>query len=155
MTMADLHSCHPEANMNAIRTGLPALKLPIEWAVMSDSGVIYTAQIAIHEDGRLELGDAGAQMALIMENLAKTLRAAGSDLSDLLQVLIYMTDPADGPSVNQVYAQYVKTPYPNRASFYVSALAIPGLRVEVVAYAQGPTRCSAASTKPITPSDSS
>jgi 2-iminobutanoate/2-iminopropanoate deaminase len=110
--------------------------MPLEWAVMSEGGVIYTAHVAIRENGEFELGDARAQTELIFVNLHKSLHAAGADLSDLLQVLIYMTDPADGPIVNQVYAKHIKAPFPNRASFYISALAVPGLRVEFVAYAQ-------------------
>ncbi len=122
--------------MKVIDTGLPAVKIPLEWAVMSDTGTIYTAHVAIHDSGEFELGDARVQTELIFRNLTRSLRAAGADLQDLLQVLIYMTDPADGAVVNEVYARYIRPPFPNRASFFVSALAVPGLRVEFVAYAQ-------------------
>jgi len=122
--------------VKVIDTGLHGLKVPLEWAVMREAGVIYTAHVAIHDNGEFELGDARTQTELIFANLKKALGAAGADLSDLLQVLIYMTDPADGPIVNQVYAKHIKAPFPNRASFFISALAVPGLRVEFVAYAQ-------------------
>jgi 2-iminobutanoate/2-iminopropanoate deaminase len=123
-------------DMKTIDTGLPPLPVPMQWAVVSDGGVLYTSQVPIRADGQLELGDARAQTELMMRNLDKTLRAAGTDLSRLLQVQLYMTDPADAAVVNQVYAEHIKLPYPNRASFFVSALAVPGLRVEIVATAQ-------------------
>jgi 2-iminobutanoate/2-iminopropanoate deaminase len=122
--------------VKVIETGLPVLKVPLEWVVMGEGGILFTSHVAIHENGEFELGDARAQTELIFVNLKMALRAAGADLSNLLQVLIYMTDPANGPVVNQVYAEHIKAPFPNRASFYISALAVTGLRVEFVAYAR-------------------
>ena len=122
--------------MRVINTGLPDLGVAFEWAVVSESGIIHTAQVPVRADGKFELGDARAQAELVFGNLTKTLRAAGAELRDLLQVLIYMTDPDDGPIVNEVYARYLSPPFPNRASFFISALAVPGMRIEIVAYAQ-------------------
>ena len=133
--------------MKVIKTGLPVLNMPFEWAVMSEGGVIHTAQVPIRDDGQFELGDARAQTELIFRNLTRSLHAAGADLCDLLQVLIYMIDPKDGPIVNDVYAKHISAPFPNRASFFISALAVPGLRVEFVAYAQSRRRGAAASDR--------
>jgi enamine deaminase RidA (YjgF/YER057c/UK114 family) len=47
-----------------------------------------------------------------------------------------MIDPTDGPIINRVYAEHIKSPLPNRPSIFVAALAIPRMRVEVVAYAE-------------------
>ena len=73
--------------MKVIETGLPVLKVPLEWVVMGEGGILFTSHVAIHENGEFELGDARAQTELIFVNLKMALRAAGADLSNLLQVL--------------------------------------------------------------------
>lgn len=42
---------------------------------------------------------------------------------------------ADMPAVDAVYREYFEPPYPNRSSVAVAALAVPGMRIELVAYA--------------------
>ena len=39
---------------------------------------------------------------------------------------------------NEVYRTYFQPPYPNRATIVAAALAIPGMRIEVVVQAQAP-----------------
>ena len=46
-----------------------------------------------------------------------------------------MTDRAHLAAVNQVYAEYVSAPYPNRAAIIVSGFAREEMLVEIVAYA--------------------
>lgn len=41
-------------------------------------------------------------------------------------------------AVNQVYAEYVAEPYPNRAAIIVAGFARPEMLVEIVAYAAMP-----------------
>ena len=117
----------------SIKTGLPTPSAPIEWATMAD-GVFYTAQIPIKADGKIETGDIGTQTSLTLDNLKRSLKAAGGTLADVAQVLIYLPDPADFPGMNAVYAKYFKPPYPNRATI-VAQLMVPGAKIEIVAYA--------------------
>ena len=117
----------------AVKSGLPTPSAPIEWATISD-GVMYTAQIPIKADGTIESGDIGTQTRLTMENLKRTVKAAGGTLEDVAQVLIYLPDPKDFPGMNAVYAEYFRKPYPNRATI-VAQLMVPGARIEIVAYA--------------------
>ena len=116
-----------------VKTGLPTPSAPIEWATMAD-GVFYTAQIPIKADGKIETGDIGAQTSLTLDNLKRSLKAAGGTLADVAQVLIYLPDPADFPGMNAVYAEYFTAPYPNRATI-VAQLMVPGAKIEIVAYA--------------------
>jgi 2-iminobutanoate/2-iminopropanoate deaminase len=119
--------------MNAVKTGLPAPSSPIEWATMAD-GVLYTAQIPIKMDGTIESGDIRAQTRLTLDNLKRTLVAAGGTLSNVAQVLIYLPNSADFPGMNEIYGQYFERPFPNRATI-VAQLMVPGARIEIVAYA--------------------
>jgi 2-iminobutanoate/2-iminopropanoate deaminase len=117
----------------AVKTGLPTPSAPIEWATIAD-GVFYTAQIPIKQDGKIETGDIAAQTTLTLDNLKRSLKAAGGTLADVAQVLIYLPDPADFAGMNAVYAEYFTAPYPNRATI-VAQLMVPGAKIEIVAYA--------------------
>ena len=118
----------------AIATGLPNPGLPFEWAVAS-RGTLYTAHVPIRADGTVETGAFADQVAVTFANLERSLRAAGGSLQNLVQVLAYLTDPGDVDEFNRLYRDFMKPPYPNRALLVVQALAIPGMKVELVAYA--------------------
>lgn len=123
--------------MKVVHTGLPAVKAPFEWATVGGR-TLYTAQIPIRPDGSIETGDITAQTTLVLQNLRKTVEAAGGGLGDLTQVLVYLVDAKDVGGMNEVYGRFFAPPFPNRATIVVSALAIPGMRIEVVAYAHLP-----------------
>lgn len=122
----------------AVKSGLPVPSAPIEWATVAN-GILYTAQIPIKADGSIETGDIGTQTRLTLDNLKKTLKAAGGTLADVAQVLVYLPDPKDFPGMNAVYGEYFTKPYPNRATI-VAQLMVPGARIEIVAYAHVPAR---------------
>ena len=119
--------------INAVKTRLPAPSSPIEWATMAD-GVLYTAQIPIKMDGTIESGDISAQTRLTLDNLKRTIVAAGGTLSNVAQVLVYLPHSTDFPGMNEIYGQYFAQPFPNRATI-VAQLMVPGARIEIVAYA--------------------
>lgn len=118
----------------AIDTGLPKSRAPMEWATLSN-GILFTAQIPIDANGSVIEGSVTEQAKQTLENLKSTVEAAGGTLGDVTQVLIYVTSPEFLPEVNGVYAQYFAAPYPNRAAMVVSALARPDMKVEMIAYA--------------------
>jgi 2-iminobutanoate/2-iminopropanoate deaminase len=116
-----------------IQTHLPSESAPIEWATRGGN-VLYTAHVPIREDGTIEDGAIAAQTHLTMDNLKRTLEAAGGSLDDVTQVLVYLTDKADFAGMNEVYRTYFQEPYPNRATV-VADLMVPGARIEIVAHA--------------------
>jgi 2-iminobutanoate/2-iminopropanoate deaminase len=117
-----------------VKTHLPGEEAPIEWAVEAD-GVLYTAQIPIHEDGSIETGSIEAQADLTFANLKRTVEAAGGTLDDVTQVLVYLTGKEHFQGMNAVYRRYFSKPYPNRATVIVAGLMVPGAVIEIVAYA--------------------
>jgi enamine deaminase RidA (YjgF/YER057c/UK114 family) len=117
-----------------IDTGLPALAQPFSWAVRS-GGILFTAHGPVLHDGRVDTGSIDRQTRLSLDNLQQALKAADASLSDVAQVLIFLTDIADMPAVDAVYREYFQAPYPNRSAVAVTALAAPGMRIELVAYA--------------------
>jgi 2-iminobutanoate/2-iminopropanoate deaminase len=117
----------------AVKTHLPSEKAPIEWATTAD-GILYTAQIPIREDGSIETGDITKQARLTLDNLKRTVEAAGGNMDDVTQVLVYLTSPDSFPGMNAVYETYFRKPYPNRATV-VAGLMVKGALIEIVAYA--------------------
>jgi enamine deaminase RidA (YjgF/YER057c/UK114 family) len=117
----------------AIKTHLPSENVPIEWATTAD-GILYTAQIPIREDGTIETGDITKQATLTLDNLKRTVEAAGGSMDDVTQVLVYLTSPDAFAGMNAVYQKYFRKPYPNRATV-VAGLMVKGAQIEIVAYA--------------------
>lgn len=114
--------------------GLPPLGQPFSWAVRS-KGMIFTAHAAVNADGTVSTGAVEEQARITFANLRRAMQAAGGGLEHVCQVLIYMTDMSDMKAIDGVYREFFEAPYPNRSSVAVSALAVPGMKIEIVAYA--------------------
>ena len=99
-------------------------------------GLVYMAgQIALDpRTGEIVEGGVEAQTTRVLENLAAILRAAESDLSQVVKTTVYLVDMNDFPAMNEVYAQAFGEHRPARATVAVSALP-KGVRVEIDAIA--------------------
>jgi 2-iminobutanoate/2-iminopropanoate deaminase len=122
------------AQKEILDVGLPPLKQPFSWATKKN-GFVFTAHGPVRADGTINTGSIEEQTRLTFENLRRTLVAAGGTLDDVMQVLIYMTDIADMPKIDEIYREFFAPPFPNRSSFAVVALAVPAMKIEIVAYA--------------------
>ena len=117
-----------------VDTGLPPLAQPFSWAVKA-RGLLFTAHGPVRADGSIDTGAIEDQARLTFGNLQRAVAAAGGGLEDVTQVLIYMTDVKDMPQIDRVYREFFAPPYPNRSSMGVSGLVVPGMKIEIVAYA--------------------
>jgi len=120
--------------ISIVKTDLYNSPSPLEWATIGN-GILFTAQIPINKEGQVVEGGIEAQTRQTLENLKHTLECAEASLSDVTQVLIYVTDKKFLPIVNAVYAEYFHPPYPNRAAMVISGLARDEMLVEMIAYA--------------------
>ena len=117
-----------------IDCGLPALAQPFSWAVRG-AGILFTAHGPVRQDGSIETGTIEQQARLTFANLQRALQAAGGTLADVTQVLIYMLHITDMAAIDTVYREFFKPPYPNRSSMAIVGLVVPGMKLEIVAYA--------------------
>ena len=117
-----------------VDTGLPPIGQPFSWAVKA-GGLLFTTHGPVRSDGTLDTGPIEQQASLTLENVRRAVAAAGGRMSDVAQVLIYMTDERDMPAIDRVYREFFEAPYPNRSSVAVRGLVAPGMRVEMVVYA--------------------
>ncbi|MDN4574772.1 RidA family protein [Pandoraea cepalis] len=119
---------------DVIPVDLPSLDQPFSWATRA-GGVVCTAHGPVRGDGTIETGDVEAQATLTFDNLRRAIASADLTLNDVAQVLIYLTEVADMRTVDAVYRTFFDAPYPNRSTVVVKALVVPGMRIEIVAYA--------------------
>lgn len=117
-----------------IDVGLPALSQPFSWATKA-RGLLFTAHGPVRADGSIDTGPIEDQARLTFANLRQAVQAAGGTLADVTQVLIYMTDVQDMKAIDGVYREFFEAPYPNRSSMGVNGLVVPGMKIEIVAYA--------------------
>jgi len=78
--------------------------------------------------------DIVAQTRQVLENMKAVLAAAGATFRDVVKVTVYLSDWADFPAMNQVYAEYFTGDCPARATVQIAGLA-PGAKLEVDAIA--------------------
>jgi 2-iminobutanoate/2-iminopropanoate deaminase len=97
--------------------------------------VFLSGQIALDPaTGVLVEGTIEDETRRVLANLQAVLVAAGLTMAAVVRTTVYLTDLADFPRVNQVYAEFFEAPFPARAT--VQVVALPrGARVEVDATA--------------------
>ncbi|CAG8005430.1 unnamed protein product [Penicillium salamii] len=80
--------------------------------------------------GKLVEGSIQNRTRQILNNLSAVLEAGGSSLHDAIKVNIFLTDMADFPAVNEVYATFFSDPKPVRTCVSVKSLPL-GTDVEI------------------------
>ena len=122
--------------MESIRTEhAPAAIGPYSQAVVVGDLVFTAGQIALDPtSGKVVEGGVEAQTARAMKNIAAVLEAAGSSLSQVVKTTVFLTDMADFPAMNKVYAEAFGDHKPARATVAVAGLPL-GARVEIEAVA--------------------
>lgn len=76
-------------------------------------------------------GDVVAQCRAAWASITEVLAALGGDLTDLVRVRTYVTDPRHLPDVTKVRKEVLARPYPPHTFLVVSALARPHMLVEI------------------------
>jgi 2-iminobutanoate/2-iminopropanoate deaminase len=109
----------------------PAAIGPYAQATMA-GGFLFTAgQIPLDPaTGEVVPGDVGPQTQQVLKNLAAVLHEAGLDWSDVVKTTVFLTDMADFPRFNELYANAIGEARPARSTVQVCALP-RGVSVEV------------------------
>jgi enamine deaminase RidA (YjgF/YER057c/UK114 family) len=98
--------------------------------------LFISGQLADSPSGELVGGDdAGAQAEQCFRNVDALLTAAGATKSDVVKLTIYLTDLADRDAVASARTAYFGEHMPASTGLQITALVIPGARVEVEAIA--------------------
>jgi 2-iminobutanoate/2-iminopropanoate deaminase len=117
-----------------VETGLPEFGRPTSHATIG-GGHLRTTAVPLKQDGTFETGEASVQIELAVSNLRKTVAAAGGELSDVLQALVFLTDAEHVSVLNEVWRKHFEEPYPNRGIIIVNAIGVPGIIILIQVHA--------------------
>jgi enamine deaminase RidA (YjgF/YER057c/UK114 family) len=109
-------------------------------AVIAGNTIYLRGQVGTDFDGNLVgIGDPGAQADQAMRNVETLLHECGSELSHIVKITIYLTDPRYREPVYRVVGQWLKGVFPVSTGLCVSALAQPQWLTEIDIIAVLPT----------------
>jgi 2-iminobutanoate/2-iminopropanoate deaminase len=96
--------------------------------------LVISGQVGMRTDGTLP-EDPIEQIDIAFENILRNLRAADMDVKDLIKLNYYLVGEIDTAKRREVLASRLQGHRPCSTLVYVAALASPGLRVEIEAWA--------------------
>lgn len=111
---------------------VPATGLPFSPALKVGDWVYVSGQAAIGEDGAIP-DTIEQQTDVTFGNVKALLEAAGASMSDVVSVLVHLTDLDEFAAYNAVYQTHFAEPRPTRTT--VQAILLPGLKIEVTVVA--------------------
>ena len=121
---------------------VPELAEPISHytdAVRAGELLFVSGVVPVDGEGLLVGGDyVVAQARQVLANLGAVLAAAGATFADVIKVTIYLTDIADRVRINPVRREVFGEARPASTLVEVSALAVPGAKLEIEAVALVP-----------------
>lgn len=113
----------------------PAAVGPYSQAIVAGQTAYCAGQIPLDPaTGELVEGDVSVQTDRVLRNLTAVLKAAGAETSHVVKTTVFLTDLANFPAMNEVYARYFSEPFPARSTIGVAALP-KGAAVEIEAVA--------------------
>jgi len=113
---------------------VPSLRPPLghyAQAVRFGNLLFVTGCTGVAPDGQLVADDVVEQTRQVFRNLQAILAAGGASLSDVLKVTTYLTDVRDAPLINPVRQEVFGQTRPASTLVQISALAVPGAKVEI------------------------
>lgn len=111
----------------------PYEKFGISQAIRVGDLVFVSGQVGMDLDGKIVGDDFEAQADQAFRMLGLVLESAGSGLDRVAKVTIYVTDMSKFPVIVQLREKYFKKPFPADTIVEVSALGLPGLKIEIEA----------------------
>ncbi len=102
---------------------------PYSQAVKFGNMVFTSGQIALTPNGEFLDADIKVQTKQVCENLKEVLKAAGSDIKNVVKTTIFLADINDFGAVNEVYGEYFSHK-PARSTVAVKELP-KGAKVEI------------------------
>ena len=96
--------------------------------------MFLTGQVPLRDGVPKADGTIEEQTHAVLRYIEKTLAAAGCEPGDVVKAMVWLTDRADFPGFNAVYAEYFPHDPPSRSAVINDLLVDVRVEVEVVAY---------------------
>lgn len=111
----------------------PIPLLPYSPCVVVNDLIFVSGQASVDASGKIVSDTFENEFRRSVENLARVLAGAESDLAHVIQTRNYVRDEEDLPLYNQLYREYFKTPFPTRTTIVKCLPAIIRYEIEAVA----------------------
>jgi enamine deaminase RidA (YjgF/YER057c/UK114 family) len=107
------------------------------WRVDAPSTILFlSGQVPLDDDGNLVApGDFDEQARRTFDNIGRVLDQAGGAYNDIVKLTVYLTDINRLPDYGRIKAGFIAGQQPASTAIGVTALAMPGLMIEVDATA--------------------
>ena len=116
--------------------GVPSAVGPYSQAVRCGGLLFCSGQIPIvPETGKIEASDVEGQAKQVFSNIRNALKSQGLGMSSIAKATVFLTNMADFPKVNAIYAEEMQGHRPARSTVQVSALPL-GAQVEIEVIAE-------------------
>ena len=108
---------------------------PYSQAVEANGTLYVSGQLPIDaQTGEFPEGGGKEQLVQIFKNLQYILEEAGYSFDNVVKTTVYLTNMGDFATLNEVYSQFYREPYPARVAYAVAALPKGALaEVDVIA----------------------
>lgn len=115
--------------------GAPAAIGPYSQAIEAGDFVYVSGQIGLNPSSGELVEGLENQTKQVLENIKSILNEAGADFSQAVKFTIYLQSMESFAVVNEIYGDYLKEPYPARATVEVGRLPKDALvEMDVVVY---------------------
>jgi 2-iminobutanoate/2-iminopropanoate deaminase len=106
-------------------------ELPFSSAVVHERLVFVSGSIGRDPKSGALPEPFAAQCRNVFDQMKAKLRASGSGMHRVLRCSCYLTDVADFPKMNELFAEYFPDSPPARSTVVVKALVVDGAKVEI------------------------
>lgn len=104
---------------------------PYSQGIICGKMLYASGQIPVDpKTGNVDGDDVTTQAHRVFSNIGNLLKAANLGFSDVVKTTVFLTDLNDFATVNGIYGEYFKEPYPARSCVQVAALP-KGVKIEV------------------------
>jgi 2-iminobutanoate/2-iminopropanoate deaminase len=107
---------------------------PYSNIVIANGFVFVSGQLPTNEDGQIRTMGIKEQTKQAIENIKEALEEINLSLANVVSVRVYLTNPDDFNSMNEVFSQYFDKDLPARATVIVSSLP-KSAKIEIEAIA--------------------
>lgn len=115
-----------------------APQLPFSPAIKAGDYIFVSGQVGFEDpESGEKIHGIEAQTRQCIENIKKVLHAAGSDLSDVVKVTVFLRNADDFYSMNKVYKSFFPVDQPARSTV-VPEMVMPNMLVEIECIAYRP-----------------
>ena len=109
-------------------------RLSLSRAVRAGDFVFLTGQVPLRDGAPMIDGTIEDQTRAVLRDIEHTLAAAGCGLDDVVKAMVWLTDRADFPGFDAVYAEFFPHDPPARSAVVNDLLVDVRVEVEVVAW---------------------